>query len=104
VKDVDWTQLVGEGGIFLWITPAPMLAFAAALVGTDWIFGHLGLKAIHARVLRANERALRFDRALGYVFEDCASSGDVLRGTLTCGAYQLATATVRAMLSRSRTD
>jgi len=101
-KNVDWTTMTGEGGMLIWSKAHQNsnVPFLAALLGTDWMFNQLGMNAIIGRVLKTNRRAIRYDRALGYVFEPPDPNSDVLIGKLTPESYERATAAIRVVLTR----
>ena len=101
-KNVDWSTMTGEGGMMIWSKAHQNsnVPFLAALLGTDWMFNELGMNAIIGRVLKTNKRALRYDRALGYVFDPPDPDSDVLVGRLTPESYERATAGIRAVLIR----
>lgn len=104
-KNVDWTTMVGEGGMMIWSREHQNSAvpFLAALLGTDWMFGKFGLQAIVGRVLKTNKRALRYDRALGYVFETPDPSSETVIGRLTPESYERATKALRTVLTAQST-
>jgi UDP-4-amino-4,6-dideoxy-N-acetyl-beta-L-altrosamine N-acetyltransferase len=101
-KNVDWHTMTGEGGMMIWSKAHQNsnVPFLAALLGTDWMFQQLGMNTIVGRVLKTNKRALRYDRALGYVFDPPDADSDVLIGRLTADSYQRATAGIRVVLTR----
>jgi RimJ/RimL family protein N-acetyltransferase len=100
-KNVDWDAMSGEGGMMIWSKPHQnsVVPFRAALAGTDWMFGEFGLRTIIGRVLKTNKRALRYDRALGYVFEPDDPNSQTLVGRLTPESYERATAALRRVLT-----
>lgn len=101
-KNIDWSTMTGEGGMMIWSKAHQNsnVPFLAALLGTDWMFNQLGMNAIIGRVLKTNKRALRYDRALGYVFDAPDPDSDVVIGRLTPDSYERATRGIRDVLTR----
>lgn len=99
-KNVDWETMSGEGGMMIWSRQHQNsnVPFLAALLGTDWMFEQLGLREIVARVLKHNKRALRYDRALGYVFEPEDPNSEVRIGRMSPESYERATRALRTVL------
>ena len=100
VKNVDHETMTGEGGMMIWSLDHQnsLVPFMAALAGTDWMFFVYGLKRLEARVLSSNKRALRYNRALGYVFDGADNGGEVLIGHLTPELYSAKVDPIRPIL------
>ncbi|MEO6576239.1 MAG: GNAT family N-acetyltransferase [Polyangiaceae bacterium] len=100
VKNVDHTTMSGEGGMMIWSREHQnsIVPFRAAVAGTDWMFFIYGLKRLHGRVLASNKRALRYNRALGYVFDGTDNGGEVLTGHLTPELYSAKVDPMRPIL------
>lgn len=68
-KDVDMTQEIGEGGIFIWEdsfqnTPYPLIA---SVILIDFIFNRIEIgKSSVVRVLSSNKKAITYNKFLGY--------------------------------------
>jgi RimJ/RimL family protein N-acetyltransferase len=100
-KNVDLETRSGEGGMMIW-SPSHQntdVPFRAALAGNDWVFDDLGLETLHVRVLASNKRAIRYNRALGYVFDPPAKGSDIVTGRLTQEEHERASKELRRILA-----
>lgn len=99
LREISAEYCSAEGGMLIWEEEQQnsLVPFRAALVGTDLAFWEYGFERIYARVLETNRRALRFNKALGYVFEPDPQDG-VLKGSVTPAQYWAATAGLRGVL------
>lgn len=100
LRDIDEATCSAEGGMLIWDEEYQnsLVPFRAALVGTDLAFWEYGFQVMTARVLASNKRALRFNKALGYKFEDTPDADGALHGRLTNPAYWRATMNIRKVL------
>lgn len=100
VKNVDHATMTGEGGMMIWSPEHQnsLIPFMAAVAGTDWMFFVYGLRRLEGRVLASNKRALRYNRALGYVFDGTENGGEVLTGHLTPELYAAKVDPIRPIL------
>lgn len=89
LRDIDYERCSAEGGMIIWSPEHQnsLVPFRAAIVGTDLAFWVYGFQRITVRVLASNKRALRYNRALGYVFEPEPDAAGVLSGWLTPDNY-----------------
>jgi hypothetical protein len=62
------------------------------------MFFEFGIESIWGRVLKTNKRALRYNRALGYVFDPPDPASDVVIGRLTRASYERASIELRRIL------
>lgn len=103
IKSIDWDQRTFVGGVFLipkyWDTD---LGMRVAYAINDFAFFDLDLNFGLGRVLRTNERALRFNLSLGYRILN-AGDGDsmVYEMRLDKQEYDRATQRLRGYLGRS---
>ena len=67
VKDIDYNQKVGEGGIFIYDMQLQNtdLAYRCHILLFDYMFIEIGLKGILSEIQPENERAIRFATFLG---------------------------------------
>ena len=102
LRDIDPVACSAEGGMMIWAAEHQnsLVPFRAALVGTDLAFWEYGFEAITVHVLASNARALRFNRALGYVFEPTPDERGVVCGRVTVTEYWAATKELRAVIDR----
>lgn len=102
LRDIDHEACSAEGGMFIWSAEHlnSLVPFRAALVGTDLAFWGYQFQRITARVLASNTRALRFNRALGYVFDGEPDAAGVLTGSLSNPDYWPATLALRSLLDQ----
>lgn len=102
LRDIDEEECSAEGGMMIWDEEYQnsLVPFRAALVGTDLAFWEYGFQVMTARVLATNKRALRFNKALGYVFDPEPDADGALRGRLTNPAYWRATMNIRKVLDQ----
>lgn len=102
LKNIDAATCSAEGGMIIWDPEHQnsLVPFRAALVGTDLAFWEYGFESITARVLQSNTRALRFNRALGYVFEEVPDRDGALLGKVTANQYWRATLGLRKVLDQ----
>jgi len=100
LRDIDAEACSAEGGMMIWDEEYQnsIVPFRAALVGTDLAFWEYGFQLMKVRVLAGNRRAIRFNKALGYVFGDTPDADGALHGTLTNPQYWKATAAIRKVL------
>jgi RimJ/RimL family protein N-acetyltransferase len=68
VKDIDYEQKTGEGGIFIYDDSYlnSTLSFSASLCSLDFCFEILKLNRIIAHILKNNKRAIQFNKMLGF--------------------------------------
>lgn len=102
LRDIDEASCSAEGGMMIWDEEYQnsLVPFRAALVGTDLAFWEYGFQEMRVRVLASNRRALRFNKALGYIFSDAPDADGVLYGRLTNPAYWRATMNLRKVLDQ----
>lgn len=67
VKDIDYAEGIGEGGIFIADEKFQNtdIAYRAHILLFDYVFEELGLSAIISEILESNQRAIRFAEFLG---------------------------------------
>ncbi len=103
VKNIDWTNSTGEGGIFTGESSrlgSPESAIAV-LAMMDVFIGLFGLKRMIAKVKRSNTTAIEFNKALGYeVMPDFPTpvSMDLAHFEITPEKYFRQTSGFRTML------
>jgi len=102
LRDIDHDACSGEGGMIIWSAEHQnsLVPFRAALVGTDLAFWGYGFRRMTARVLASNKRAIRFNRALGYRFDEPPDANGVVNGWLSNPNYWPATLQLREVLDR----
>jgi UDP-4-amino-4,6-dideoxy-N-acetyl-beta-L-altrosamine N-acetyltransferase len=90
VKNIDDQQRTGEGGIFIFPEKYrnSLVSYRVSVVGTDWCFHSRGLEVVTGKVLGANQRAIRFNRGLGHVFDPPVPGSNVVTCRLTREAYE----------------
>lgn len=102
LRHVDRQAGTGEGGLFF----APdyeagaIVAFAVVLALYDFAFDTLGLRTTQAHILRDNERAIRYNLALGYELHPGQADVENQLYLLSPERYRTATAAIRRMVSR----
>ena len=67
VKDIDYDEGIGEGGIFIADEAFQNtdIAYRAHILLFDYVFEEFGLSAIISEILESNKRAIRFAEFLG---------------------------------------
>lgn len=100
LRDIDEEACSAEGGMMIWDEEYQnsIVPFRAALVGTDLAFWEYGFQLMKVRVLASNKRAIRFNKALGYVFDDTPDADGAIHGRLSNAAYWKATMSIRKVL------
>lgn len=100
LRDIDEDACSAEGGMIIWSSEHQnsLVPIRAAIVGTDLAFWVYGFQRIHIRVLATNRRAIRYNRALGYVFAEHPDDKGVLFGSLTPEKYWPAARPLREVL------
>jgi len=80
IKDINWETKIGEPGIFIYEDAYLNgdVAIRATFVLTDFGFYTLGLELLKGHILPNNKRAVRFNKALGYVLCDAEANEWVL--------------------------
>lgn len=73
LKDIDRTAATAEAGIYIAepFAEQAIVGFGVGMTLLDIAFDRLGLSRVVAHVLRSNERAIRYNLALGY--QRCAA-------------------------------
>ncbi|HAW58288.1 MAG TPA: hypothetical protein DCX03_04630 [Bacteroidales bacterium] len=68
-KNIDWEKQILESGIFLWETNyyETFIPAIVSIMITDMCFELLGWDVIYAHILRSNDRAIKYNKSLGYV-------------------------------------
>lgn len=85
VQHIDWNKKCGEPGIIM-ITDKP-LAWNAIFALNDFMFDTLGFEHAEAVILRCNDRARRFNLAIGYELNPDQDDVEAQRYTLTKATY-----------------
>jgi len=100
LRDIDEAARTAEGGIIIFRPEHQngLVPYRAAIGGMDWNFLHRGLREVRSTVLKANARARRFVRSLGYELTDPDPRGEVLIGAVTPERYFTAAKKWRAVL------
>ena len=102
-KNINLTDRSAEAGIFIWECALlnSTFAFATAISALDYAFDTLGLSVIHARILDQNKRAIRFNKALGFVPTLNTSPNANRLYTLESERYATSAETIRRVLEKS---
>jgi len=68
LKDIDWEQKIGEGGIFIYDDTYlnSDVSFRVSLCGLDFDFETLNLERVKAHILSDNKRAIQYNKMLGF--------------------------------------
>lgn len=69
IRDIDYVKGEGEPGIFVWddeYINSPEI-FNASFANLDFAFETLGLKRLIIHVLKDNPRAIKYNKAIGYL-------------------------------------
>ncbi|HNQ60441.1 MAG TPA: GNAT family N-acetyltransferase [Bacteroidales bacterium] len=68
-KNIDWEKQILESGIFLWESKyyETFLPAIVSIMITDMCFQLLGWDVIYAHILRTNDKAIKYNKSLGYV-------------------------------------
>jgi UDP-4-amino-4,6-dideoxy-N-acetyl-beta-L-altrosamine N-acetyltransferase len=100
LRNIDEAAGTAEGGIIIFRPEHQngLVPYRAAIAGMDWNFLERGLKELHSTVLKANSRARRFVRSLGYELGDPDPNGESLKGTVTPERYFAVARKWRAVL------
>jgi len=100
LRNIDNQRGTAEGGIIIFRPEHQngLVPYRAAVAGMDYNFLFRGLKEVHSTVLKANSRARRFTRSLGYELVDPDPNGEVLRGIATPDRYFAAAKKWRSVL------
>ncbi len=97
-KDVTESQMVGEGGIFIWKqevwkTHVPVMA---TLAFTDSIFYEFKLSnKSYIQIVKDNKSAIEYNKRLGYLLLPGQSRDYVQRYLLTKGDYEVHSSKIR---------
>jgi UDP-4-amino-4,6-dideoxy-N-acetyl-beta-L-altrosamine N-acetyltransferase len=72
IKDIDWKNRTGEGGLFIGDTKYQnsMISFIANILVLDFAFSNIGLKNVNCTILNSNTRAVKFNLAFGFEIVD----------------------------------
>lgn len=72
IKDIDYNEKCGEPGLFIWDDEYlnSDVSFRAIFALSDFGFEVLGLTKFVIHVLSDNKRAIKFNKALGYIISE----------------------------------
>ena len=89
IKDIDYTNKCGEPGIFIYEDHYlnTDIGFRCALANTDFAFEYLNLDYLFGHIMANNKRALRFNKAFGYMMDADQKEKEKQRHTLTKERY-----------------
>lgn len=106
LKDIDLEAKTAEAGIFIGETEylntlTPILATVAIM---EFAFEELELKALKAKIARDNEKAILFNKRLGYVKAKEDLESDYEYYTTTQALFKVATESIRPVLQKLNTQ
>ena len=89
IKDIDWDNKCGEPGIFIYEDRYlnTDVGIRCALCNMDFAFENLNLEYVSGHILANNKRAVRFNKAFGYMIDDNQEGKEKQKYTLTKERY-----------------
>jgi RimJ/RimL family protein N-acetyltransferase len=89
IKDIDFSSKCGEPGIFIYNDKylTTDVGFRSALCNMDFAFETLKLDYLSGHIMAGNKRALRFNKAFGYILADGEESKEKQRYILAKERY-----------------
>jgi UDP-4-amino-4,6-dideoxy-N-acetyl-beta-L-altrosamine N-acetyltransferase len=89
IKDIDYTGKCGEPGIFIYEDKYlnTGVGIRMALCNTDFAFECLKLDYLFGHIMANNKRAIRFNKAFGYLIDENQNNKEKQRYILTKERY-----------------
>ncbi|QGQ98479.1 GNAT family N-acetyltransferase [Paenibacillus psychroresistens] len=105
IKKINFTDHSAEAGIFIYSEEYlnSMIPFQVTLSLLDFAFNYLNIVFINSYILKSNKRAIRFNKALGFVMLDAQEAIEKQHYRLFKDNFLLCTRKIRSVIKKEIT-